>query len=154
MWTAAVWRVSRVPGIVVFIVALAATTIAQSGGTSQISPSAVTGGGNTTSNGAESLTGSIGQSLLGISSGKTFSISGGLFGGRSVPFKFGDINGDQIVNISDLFVMANFLAGNIAANSSSFNKAAADLNGDGVVNIQDLFLLANYLAGNIHSLPV
>ena len=43
-----------------------------------------------------------------------------------------DINGDGVVNIQDLVVVAN-----------AFGKAEPDLNGDGVVNIQDLVIVAN-----------
>ena len=43
-----------------------------------------------------------------------------------------DVNGDGIVNIQDLVIVAN-----------AFGKAEPDLNGDGVVNIQDLVIVAN-----------
>ena len=43
-----------------------------------------------------------------------------------------DINGDGVVNIQDLVIVANALG-----------EAEPDLNGDGVVNIQDLVLVAN-----------
>ena len=43
-----------------------------------------------------------------------------------------DVNGDGVVNIQDLVIVANALG-----------KAEPDLNGDGVVNIQDLVLVAN-----------
>ena len=43
-----------------------------------------------------------------------------------------DVNGDGVVNILDLVVVAN-----------AFGKAEPDLNGDGVVNIQDLVIVAN-----------
>ena len=138
----------------VCIIALASSIYGQSGSTFQISPSTISGGGNTTTNGTQSLTGTIGQGSLGVSSGGTFSITGGLFSFESLPFKFGDANGDQIINVVDLFIVANFMAGNIKVGSPDFNKAAVDLNGDGLVNVQDLFILANYLAGNIHHLPV
>src|SRR5882724_7882880 len=49
----------------VCIIALASSIYGQSGGTFQISPSTITGGGNTTANGTMSATGSIGQSPLG-----------------------------------------------------------------------------------------
>ncbi|MYB01435.1 hypothetical protein F4X90_17435, partial [Candidatus Poribacteria bacterium] len=45
-----------------------------------------------------------------------------------------DVNGDGIVNIQDLVIVAN-----------AFGEAAPDLNGDGVVNIQDLVIVANAL---------
>lgn len=43
----------------------------------------------------------------------------------------GDVNGDGVVNIQDLVIVAN-----------AFGKAEPDLNGDGVVNIQDLVIVA------------
>ena len=43
-----------------------------------------------------------------------------------------DINGDGVVNIQDLVIVANALG-----------ETAPDLNGDGVVNIQDLVIVAN-----------
>ncbi len=46
----------------------------------------------------------------------------------------GDVNGDGVVNIQDLVIVANALG-----------KADPDLNGDGVVNIQDLVIVANAL---------
>ena len=43
-----------------------------------------------------------------------------------------DVNGDGVVNIQDLVIVANALG-----------KAEPDLNGDGIVNIQDLVIVAN-----------
>ena len=43
-----------------------------------------------------------------------------------------DVNGDGVVNIQDLVIVAN-----------AFGEAAPDLNDDGVVNIQDLVIVAN-----------
>jgi hypothetical protein len=48
----------------------------------------------------------------------------------------GDINGDGVVNIQDLFLIAGWF-GQTGQND-------ADVNGDGVVNIQDLFLIAGW----------
>ncbi len=45
-----------------------------------------------------------------------------------------DLNGDGVVNILDLVIVAN-----------GFGKAEPDLNGDGVVNILDLVIVANVL---------
>ncbi len=42
-----------------------------------------------------------------------------------------DVNGDGVVNIQDLVVVAN-----------AFGEAEPDINGDGVVNIQDLVIVA------------
>ena len=47
-------------------------------------------------------------------------------------FVTADVNGDGVVDILDLVIVAN-----------AFGKAAPDLNGDGVVNIQDLVIVAN-----------
>ena len=47
-----------------------------------------------------------------------------------------DLNGDGIVNILDLVIVAN-----------AFGKATPDLNGDGVVNILDLVIVANAFSG-------
>ena len=44
----------------------------------------------------------------------------------------GDVNGDGVMNIQDLVIVAN-----------AFGKAEPDVNGDGVVNIQDLVIVAN-----------
>ncbi len=49
----------------------------------------------------------------------------------------GDVNGDGIVNIQDLVL--------VASNLGKTGQNAADVNGDGVVNIQDLVLVAGAL---------
>src|SRR5215472_8697316 len=81
--------------------------------TFQIFPSAITGGGNTTANGSQSITGAIGQATLGTTASGTFTITGGLFSINAIAFEFGDVNSDQTVTITDLVLLANFIAGNI-----------------------------------------
>ena len=49
----------------------------------------------------------------------------------------GDVNGDEIVNIADLVL--------VASNLGEIGQNAADVNGDGVVNIADLVLVAGAL---------
>ena len=49
-----------------------------------------------------------------------------------LPTQPADLNGDGIVNIQDLVIVANALG-----------KTEPDLNGDGIVNIQDLVIVAN-----------
>ena len=56
----------------------------------------------------------------------------------------GDVNGDGIVNIQDLVL--------VAANLGKTGQNAADVNGDGQVNIQDLVLVAGAL-GNSAAAP-
>jgi hypothetical protein len=65
---------------------------------------------------------------------------------------YGDINGDGVVNVSDLILLANQLAGN--THLSTPQKAAANVFYDGQVDVLDLFAMANFLAGNIKTLPV
>ena len=51
-----------------------------------------------------------------------------------------DVNGDGIVNILDLVLVAN-----------AFGEAEPDLNGDGVVNIQDLVIVANAFYSKVNN---
>ena len=81
------------------------------------------------------------------SSPKLSQLTGTIF--RSTSGLYGDMNGDTVVNVNDLILMANFLAGNI-----SVDQTAADLNQDGKVTVNDLLTLANFLAGNTARLPV
>jgi ASPM-SPD-2-Hydin domain-containing protein/centrosomal CEP192-like protein/dockerin type I repeat protein len=67
-----------------------------------------------------------------------------------VVFKYGDLNFDNMISVSDLLVEANILAGNVIPQ----DPAPADLNLDGIANVSDLITLANYLAGNIFKLPI
>jgi hypothetical protein len=62
---------------------------------------------------------------------------------------YGDITGDNVVNVVDLVLLANILAGN----TNQGNMQAADVNFDHKVNVLDLLVLANALAGNL-DLPV
>ena len=55
---------------------------------------------------------------------------------ESTQFK-GDVNGDGIVNIQDLVL--------VASNLGKTGRNASDINGDGLVNIQDLVLVAGAL---------
>jgi len=57
----------------------------QSGGPFTINPSVLSGGGGTSSNGSTSITGSIGQAVLGRSSAGTFSLDGGFWQAAATP---------------------------------------------------------------------
>lgn len=54
----------------------------------------------------------------------------------------GDVNGDSVVDISDVTSMIAYLLNN---SSEEINQKAADVDGDGRVTIYDLTLLVNYL---------
>jgi len=73
-------------------------------------------------------------------SGTIFTVSRGLYG---------DLNSDFSVDIIDLVLLANGLAGNLTV-----DQQAADVFQDGKFSIADLVTLANYLAGNLDQLPV
>ena len=49
-----------------------------------------------------------------------------------------DVNGDGVVNVLDLVIVAN-----------AFGEAAPDVNGDGVVNVLDLVIVANSFSGGL-----
>ena len=58
----------------------------------------------------------------------------------------GDVNGDGIVNIQDLVL--------VASNLGKTGQNAADVNGDGQVNIQDLVLVAGALGTSAAAPPI
>lgn len=62
------------------------------------------------------------------------------------PAVFGDVNGDGVVDISDIAAV-------IAAASSDEYVAACDLNDDGVVNIADVALIAAIASASYEELP-
>ena len=57
----------------------------------------------------------------------------------------GDVNGDGIINIQDLVL--------VASNLGKSGQNAADVNGDGIVNIQDLVLVAGALGTTAAAAP-
>jgi hypothetical protein len=57
----------------------------QSGGTFEIKPSVIAGGGGTSSNGTTRIDGTIGQAVLGTSTGGTFSLLGGFWQAQQQP---------------------------------------------------------------------
>mgnify|MGYP002645925296 CR=1 FL=1 len=60
----------------------------------------------------------------------------------------GDINGDGVINISDLTLCMNHILGKIKLTDENFY--AADVKEDGVVNVSDLTLIMNYILGKIN----
>ena len=68
---------------------------------------------------------------------------------------YGDLNQDSRVDVTDLVILSNYLAGNLAQGAAPFTAATsfADLDGSGGVNSVDAVILQNHLAGNISCLP-
>ncbi|MGK2859752.1 MAG: ELWxxDGT repeat protein [Thermoanaerobaculia bacterium] len=67
----------------------------------------------------------------------------------------GSLDGNVVVNATDMVILANYLVGNIQHGSAPFSSPleAGDLNADGRVNSVDLVILANLLVGNITVIP-
>ena len=87
----------------------------------------------------------LSETLLSNSTGNTFrpQIEGGEI--TEPPKLTGDVNGDGVVNIQDLVL--------VASNFGEAGQNVADVNGDGVVNIADLVLVAGAL-GNAAAAPL
>jgi hypothetical protein len=96
----------------------------------------IDGGGGTSTGGGYALSGTIGQPDAGVMSGGDFVLTGGFWTGSvemPAPICPGDLNGDSVVNVSDLLILLGAWG--------SCPGCAADLNGDGVVNVSDLLIL-------------
>ncbi|SEK27685.1 dockerin type I repeat-containing protein [Ruminococcus albus] len=61
----------------------------------------------------------------------------------------GDINSDGTVDIMDVVLLRQYLAGKAV----TVNKAVCDVNGDGSVNTNDAATLTQYITGKISKLP-
>ena len=58
----------------------------------------------------------------------------------------GDVNGDGLVNVTDIVATVNFI---MEKPSDGFNKAAADLSGDGDINVTDIVKMVSIImSGN------
>ncbi len=62
-------------------------------------------------------------------------------------FDLGDINADDGINLNDVAVLAQYIAGWNLAVGDDYNELALDVNGDGFVNLNDVSHLAQYIAG-------
>ena len=54
----------------------------------------------------------------------------------------GDVNGDGIVNVTDITLIINHI---LKKGSDNFNEEAADVNGDGTINVTDVTLAINII---------
>jgi hypothetical protein len=97
----------------------------------------IDGGGGTSTGGGFTLSGTIGQPDAGAMSGGDFALVGGFWAGGAAadpgPTCTGDLNGDGVVNVSDLLLLFD--------SWGSCPGCPADFNGDGVVNVSDLLIL-------------
>ena len=59
-----------------------------------------------------------------------------------VPIIPGDVNGDGLVNVTDIVATVNYI---MEKPSDNFNKEAADLNDDGVVNVTDIVKMVSII---------
>lgn len=62
-----------------------------------------------------------------------------------VDYILGDVNGDGIINVTDISGVISLWLGN---NSTSLNKKAADINKDGIINVIDISGVINIFLGN------
>lgn len=72
----------------------------QSGGTFEIKPSVIAGGGGTSTNGTTRIDGTIGQAVLGTSTGGTFSLAGGFWQAQNQP-QFSAVISGTITNCAN-----------------------------------------------------
>ena len=59
----------------------------------------------------------------------------------------GDVNGDQMVSVTDVTLLVNIILGE----TDDYDEYAADLNGDGFISIADVTLLVNIILGGDYS---
>lgn len=103
----------------------------------EISWHTIDGGGGTSAGGGFELAGTIGQCDAGVMSGGGYQLTGGFWAGGldggQPPACSGDLNGDTVVDVSDLLTLLGAWG--------PCPGCAADLNGDGVVDVSDLLML-------------
>ena len=103
------------------------------GGGYDLSWNTIDSGGGTSSGGTFEISGTIGQPDAGVTlTGGTIEMRGGFWSGGTIPAPLcpADINGDTIVNVSDLLA--------VIANWNATGSNPADVNGDSIVNVSDL----------------
>ncbi|TYQ14731.1 UNVERIFIED_CONTAM: RHS repeat-associated protein [Acetivibrio alkalicellulosi] len=65
--------------------------------------------------------------------------------GNQEKILFGDLNGDGLINSTDIVLLRRYLLEIIKDFPSENGKVAADLNGDGLINSTDIVLLRRYI---------
>lgn len=64
---------------------------------------------------------------------------------------YGDVNGDNTIDVSDALLVCQFYLGNVAPTDAQ--NAAADVNGDGAVDVSDASMICQFYLGNITEFP-
>ena len=64
---------------------------------------------------------------------------------------YGDVNGDNTIDVSDALLVCQFYLGNVAPTDAQ--NAAADVNGDGAVDVSDALMICQFYLGNITEFP-
>ena len=59
----------------------------------------------------------------------------------------GDVNGDQMVSVTDVTLLVNIILGE----TDDYDEYAADLNGDSYITVADVTLLVNIILGGDYS---
>ncbi len=56
----------------------------------------------------------------------------------------GDINGDEITDVSDVVAISNHVLGDVG---TTIDSVIGDVNGSGAIDVADVVTLANYVLG-------
>lgn len=64
---------------------------------------------------------------------------------------YGNVNGDNTIDISDALLVCQFYLGNVAPTDAQ--NAAADVSGDGAVDVSDALMICQFYLGNITEFP-
>ncbi|SHJ92524.1 SpoIID/LytB domain protein [Anaerobranca californiensis DSM 14826] len=67
-------------------------------------------------------------------------------------YKYGDVNGDGVVNVSDAIIILKYIVGDHP--KSDLLYAAGDVNGDGRIDVSDAILILQRTVGSIDKFPV
>jgi hypothetical protein len=100
------------------------------------------GGGQNSTGGGYSLSGTIGQPDAGVMSGGTYTLVGGFWGGIAAPGGFlpGDMNCDGVVSVGDIgpFVLALTNAAEYMAQYPNCDINLADIDNNGMISVGDI----------------
>ena len=68
--------------------------------------------------------------------------------GDSFSLLTGDVNGDYVVNVTDVMLVVNYILG---YDTGTFIFTNADVNLDGLINVTDVMLIVNFILGNTNA---